>query len=141
MALRTTDTLVKAVLAPGKEYDLVNNPDLTPHMTAANVMVNRVVKMAVDRGIPLDDSGVGSEAEVIERWLSAHFYQQSDRGYTSRSTLSGSGSFQGSATMGLESTFYGQSAMRMDASGMLSALNERKFAQAFRVGTPGGGCR
>jgi hypothetical protein len=130
---RTTSALVQGVLAPGKDYDLVNQPDLTPFIATASSLVDQVVSLAFsNRGFLID----GNTAELIERWLAAHFYCVSDQTYQSKSTAGASASFQGQADMGLESNRYGQSAVRIDWTGTLNALNKQLLPTGFWAGRP-----
>lgn len=129
---RTTDVLVKKVLAPGRDYDTVNNPSLQPFIEAASSVVDDVVTCATRKGKTL----TSTKLELIERWLAAHLYQMSDEGYTSRSTMSASGSFQGQTGMYLEATMYGQTAITLDPTGCLVAIAKgaRPTARAFWAG-------
>lgn len=126
MAIRTDADTVKEILlddyGPREDGTL---PDLTPRIRAASLIVDQLDAMA-DAGMcpaiiaPSDDL-----LTEIETYLAAHLYCVSDRIYTSRSTQGASGSFAGQTGMKLESTFYGQQAMLLDTSGMLTALNKR----------------
>lgn len=132
---RTSAAAVKLVLrlgSQGGDYDDANSPDLTPFIDAASAMVDDAVTCASDRDITIDST----RAELIERWLAAHFYATSDKTYQSKSTEGASASFTGQTAMYLESTLYGQHAMRLDKSGCLSAAGgaERKTARAKWLG-------
>ena len=111
-------------MAPGNDYDTKKNPDLTPFIQRATDLTDRVAACAASRNLAL----TATEQASIEENLAAHFYQMSDKGYTSRSTSGASGSFQGQATMRLEATFYGQNAMLIDVSGCLTMYNKRAVA-------------
>ena len=113
---RTTAAAVKLVL--NRDYDFKHDPDLTPYIDAASSLVDDVADCAVAKGAALSDA----KLELIERWLSAHFYQQSDMGFASKSTQGASASFHGRTDMGGDSTLYGQSAQALDPSGCLRAL-------------------
>ena len=121
-------------MAPGGDYDLVANPDLTPFIDTASALVDDVAECATNKGKPL----TSGRLELLERWLAAHFYQQSDQGYTQRATLRASGTFQGDTGMYLESTKYGQTARNLDSSGCLNAIanGTRKVAGGFWAGKP-----
>lgn len=129
MPPRTDSQKVKGVL--GVNYGSI---DLAPFMDTANVVVTRVAACAIGRSITL----TAAELELIERWLSGHFYAMADQLYTSKSTGGASGTFQGQTGMYLESTIYGQTAMRLDWSGCLQAIGgpERKVAGGFWLGKP-----
>lgn len=141
MAIRTTQALVVGVLGigtQGGDYDDLYNRDLTPYIAAANIMVNKAVAKAAVLPLndPIDDSGQGSQAEIIERWLAAHYYVQSDQTYSSRSTAGGSGSFRGQSGDSLENSNYGRTAMTLDTSGALRALDKGQRVHGFYGGTP-----
>lgn len=99
-----------------------SSPNLRSFIATANVIVNRINICATAKGITLTPT----ELEMLERWLAAHYYQQSDRGYTARSTADASASFQGQLGMGFESTMFGQTALQLDPSGCLAAIGKRK---------------
>lgn len=122
MSQRTTITAVQTLLGtdPSGDYDAENSPSLQPFVDTATVIVDRVATCANTRGYALSDG----EAELIERWLAAHYYVQRDQTYASGSQGGASGSFQGQTGMYLESSKYGQSAIRLDWSGCLGALNK-----------------
>ncbi len=120
---RVVDTDVKAVLL--QHYDVENNPSLTPFITVANSVTDRVQTGASSRGIVLSTQ----ELINIECWLSAHFYVMSDENYTSRETGDAKGMFAGKTGMGLEASKFGQTAMTLDPSGYLRVLNSGKRLQ------------
>ena len=129
MANRTNTDAVKKLLEPGKDYN--GYTDLTPFIQSASAVVNRVVALAAQaRQITV----AASDAELIERWLAAHFYCQSDKPYQTRTTAGASAGFVGQTKIGLESTLYGQTAIRMDPSGVLDAIDKKKFAGASWLG-------
>lgn len=138
MGIRTTSDLVIGIL--GSEYgphpdptnidgDLVY-PDLTPHIATANAMVNALVTIdqttdSVRPHIYTDTTTL----EIVERWLSAHFYKVFDQALSSTSKGGGSGSFQNAAKgEGFGFTKYGQQAMALDYSGILKAIEKGTFA-------------
>lgn len=127
---RTNQNAVIAVLQA--DYDSANAPSLTPYIQTANVIVSRVNAYAVRKEITISSE----ELELIERWLAAHYYQQSDRGYSSRSTADASGAFQGQTGMRLESTMYGQTALTLDPSGCLADLGKRQPKAIWLGKTP-----
>lgn len=129
---RTTAKAVVDVLAPGKDYDTVLNPSLQPFIDAANSIVNRVKTCAIAKGLALSTS----ELEIIERWLAAHYYVQSDQTYASKNTSNASASFQGKTEKFIEGSKYGQAAINLDYSGCLSAISKRTFASATWYGKP-----
>ena len=129
---RTTETAVKGILL--KDYDADDVPSLQPFIDSATVIVDRVKTCAVDRSRTLTTA----ELELIERWLAAHFYCQSDQTYASRNTGKSSGQFQGQTGLQLDSSKYGQHAKALDYSGCLAALAgaERKVARGAWLGKP-----
>ena len=130
---RTTSDLVKGLLLDdfGNKLDGVS-PDLTPYIATASTIVDRVMTCAINKGLALSNG----ELELIERWLSAHFYQQADPGYQSRNTLSASGQFTGKTEMGFESTRYGQQALLLDYSNCLRNIQKQQRAGMVWLGKP-----
>ena len=117
---RTSDSLVGEIITTGLD-DLGNKIPLAGFIQAANVLTSRVVNCASAKGVPL----TAEEARVLETLLAAHFYAHRDQLYTSKSTMDASASFQGQFGMGLKSTQYGQTALSLDPSGCLSAIDAR----------------
>jgi hypothetical protein len=111
-----------ALLAPGNDYDLDNEPSLEPFIDTATVIVTRVAACAVRKGITLS----AAELELIERWLAAHCYVQSDQTYANKSTGGASAGFQGQYGMQLMNSKYGQMALSVDYSGCLNAITTRQ---------------
>lgn len=130
MAIRTNSTDVLALMAPGQDYDVDSPPTLTGFIATANAIVDRVATCAISKGMSLSST----ELELIERWLSAHFYVMSDQNYASKSTGGQSASFQGKTDMSLAASKYGQAAMNVDYSGCLSAISKRAFASTAWLG-------
>lgn len=74
--------------------------------------------------------------ELIERWLSAHFYSIRDP-RTTKESIQGEidVSFEGKTDIGLSHTRYGQQAMLIDFKGNLSALqNSLKMPKKTKAG-------
>lgn len=117
---RTTAGAVQKILlgdyGKGRDGKL---PSLDPFIEAASSLVDDVVECATEKGVTLSTA----KRELLERWLAAHFYQQSDKGYSGRSTERSSGQFHGQWGMRLENTNYGQTAMTLDPSGCLAEIN------------------
>lgn len=130
MTVRTNSTDVIAVMTPGKDYDSTDLPSLTKFILTASVIVDRVVTCAAAKGITLS----ASEQELIEMWLSAHFYCMSDQPYSSKSTGGQSASFQGQTGMYLEGTKYGQNAAMVDYSGCLVNISKKQKARTVWLG-------
>lgn len=126
---RTTEAAVKAKLL--LDYDSLRTPSLATFVTAANVLTNQVVVASamMERGT------LGADALLeIETLLACHFYQDSDPAYQSKSTAGSSASFTGTAGMGLDRTRYGQTAMLMDWTRALAAINKGNYASADWLG-------
>lgn len=112
MTTRVTNADVEAII----EVDFSAVPDLTPFITAANLLVNKVC---------LTSDYEDDLLTEIERWLAAHFYAIRDPRFASQGAGGASGSYQGQTTMMLSATTYGQQAMMLDTEGNLAALNKQ----------------
>lgn len=123
---RTTDSSVEGVL--GNDYD--GTTDLAQFIETATVIVDRVSACAIKKGKALSST----ELELIERWLSAHYYACSDQPFTSKSTGGASASFQGQTAMSLEGTKYGQVSLNLDYSGCLTSIAKRQVASGVWLG-------
>jgi hypothetical protein len=110
MTVRTTSEAV------GNIIELDSSISLTPFIEAANALVTECCSE--------DDYDV-TRLELIERWLSAHFYAIRDPRNTSESAGPASKSIETSVSLGFDVTRYGQMAMRLDTKGGLAALNKR----------------
>lgn len=116
MAIRTTEAAVAGII----EVD----PDipLAPFIETASNLTDRVA--AGDFPVTL------TTLELIERWLSAHFYAQRDPRVTSERAGSVGASYQSAVKTGLKNTHYGQMALSLDPTGILASL-----ADGSRVAT------
>ena len=125
MPVRTNAADVIEIL--GVNYDTQNTPSLTGFIAAANSMVNRL-----STAFP----GVLTSADlaIIECWLAAHFYGHSDQFYKSKNTQSAGATFQGETKMGLSSTQYGQTAMMLDTTRYLAALDKGGVVSGIWLG-------
>lgn len=120
MAIRTTSGAVEAILV--KNYDGATT--LTPFITAGSTMTDEIVVFAAEQELTaLTDA----KLEVIERWLSAHFYAVMAQLYKTKHSPGQSAVFQGDTAMFLESTTYGQMAMTLDPTGYLRAIGGREM--------------
>lgn len=126
---RTTDGAVQSLLGPN--YDGVT--DLLEVITTASVFVDLVVACNTRKGgLALGDT----QLERIEAYVACHLYGHGDQFYQSRSTQGASGSFQGQTSqLGLEGSQYGQTALRLDTSGCLNAINNKSRAGMTWLGT------
>lgn len=115
---RTTSLAVQKILLD--EYDNVS--DLSPFIESASSVADYVSAYASRNGV----SVTSTTLELIERWLAAHFYKVPDR--PSQETRKGRSEdkFQGKTGMNLASTYWGQTALTLDYTGALNALNSGK---------------
>jgi hypothetical protein len=93
-------------------------PDLTPFIATAGAITDRVAERATADGVTTTDDGL----ELLERWLAAHCYAQSDRPTSFRGTDRAQATFDGKTGMHLQSTLYGQTAMVLDPTGFLAVI-------------------
>jgi hypothetical protein len=116
LAIRTSASAVEAII----EVD--SSIPLDPFMETANLLVNRICVPAKNEdGTPYftDDA----ELEVIERWLSAHFYAVRDPRIQFEAVKSLMTRFESKVELNLNNTRYGQQALVLDTSGELAAYN------------------
>jgi hypothetical protein len=116
MAIRTTDAAVRGII------ETVVTTSLVPFMTAANELVTERCASALNTNGSPYYSDV--RLELIERWLSAHFYTNLDPRATREKISSISESFQSKVDLNLATSHYGQTAMILDTKGGLARLNE-----------------
>jgi hypothetical protein len=98
-----------------------------PYIATANLVVTRVNTCATAAGYTL----TAEELEMMERWLACDFYTKMDPVYTSKSTLSASGSFM----RGKEEP-YRMGALALDPSGCLKSILDSKQVSGFWAGKP-----
>jgi len=128
MAVRTTDSAVQRILGPN--YD--GTTDLEEVIATATVIIDLAVQCAARKGITLTTA----QLERMEAYVAAHLYGHGDQFYQSRSTQGASGSFQGQTSqLGLEGSQYGQTAIRLDTSGCLNAIQNKARAGMTWLGT------
>lgn len=109
MPYRTDSTSVGGII----EVD--DSIDLDPFIETANALVTEICA-------PLGYNEV--RLELIERWLSAHFYAIRDPRARSEQAGDVQESFQFKIDLGLNQTRYGQMALQLDTKGGLKNLNE-----------------
>ena len=126
---RTTVGAVEGILL--RDYDRKRRPNLMPFITTANVLVSKISSLAITNEITLSDE----QLELIERWLSAHFYVVSDRTYAEARTEGAYAVYHGKTGLSLDFTPYGQMAKVLDTSGILAGLDKRQSATMFWLGT------
>ena len=113
---RTTSTLVQAILL--RDYDSRNSPSLTPFITSASVIVDRMVTCAALSGITFSDD----ELLEIEGWVAAYRYTHNNPVYSSKSTDGRSASFLREDSKNP----YKLGALELDPSGCLNSLLDPK---------------
>lgn len=131
MSQRTTITAVTDIL--GNLYVSGASPSVQPFIDTATLLVDRVIACAVTKGVTITTA----EAERIEAYLAAHFFGHAQQFFTSKSTVSASGSFQGQYAMSLDASQYGQTAKMLDPSGCLNALSKGNRASMTWLGKVG----
>jgi len=123
MTARVKDLEVRQILP--EDADLTVN--LTPFITAASQMVDRVEAKAAEEGSGVSVSD--DELKEIERWLTVHLFCIRDRLVSERKIGDAMDRYQGKTGMGLDATTYGQQAKMMDPTGELARLggNRKSF--------------
>lgn len=143
MPQRTTKQAVQTIL--GYNWDSKSFPDVTPFIVAASAIIDQAAPIASRRFPSL--GWTDSLAELLERYLAAHFYCKADPTFMAKTTGGASGTMQRSSEQqGFQSTDYGRAACEMDVTGVLSAIGKRQIASMYhaghhrfhRHGTPGG---
>ncbi len=122
---RTTAKGVRDVL--GRNYDSVNSPTLNPMIDVANLIISKLRTLAADQSVTYTTA----ELEMMERYVAAQRYCDQDPLYTSRSTLSASGSFQ---KLDNEVGDFAKTACSLDQTGILKALLLSNVAGGAWVG-------
>lgn len=121
---RTTEEEVRKII------DTDSGIGITPFLDVANVLTDQVSAE--------DDNGLLNDSLLlqIEKWLAAHFYAIRDPQYASKRTEKAEAIFQGKTEMGLDSTYWGQMAKRLDVTGYLASLDTSKRASLAWLGLP-----
>ena len=109
MSVRTTASAAQVLVE-----DCNTALDWTPFLVTASNVVDWLV--LEDMTSQLDTT----TQELIERWLTAHFYGQFDRQMAYRSTGQASGQYMGQTTMSFLGTPWGQVACDLDRTGRLA---------------------
>jgi len=108
---RTTSEAVADII----EVDVTINLD--PFISVANELVTEICS----------DAGYSAERlELIERWLSAHFYTNRDPRAEQERAGPVSAKYQSKVDLNLSTSHYGQTAMMLDTAGGLAALSNSK---------------
>ena len=124
---RTSAAKVLGIL--GNNYDTANSPDLSRFIDSASAMVDYVASKDVHSVM------TAVNLEVVERWLSAHFYAHSDQLFQSKNTGASGATFQGQTAMCFQSTQYGQTAMLLDLTNTLAKRNQEALTGYKRQAT------
>ena len=114
MAIRTTDAAVAGII----EVDLTI--PLTPFIETGSTLVDDIAAA--------DPSVSSARLELIERYLSAHFYTLRDPRTTAERAGPVSANYQSSVGSGLKTSHYGQMAITLDPTGTLKNMSEGKRA-------------
>ncbi len=113
---RTTIAQVQKIVATDVTIVGSDGSGLSAFIDTANNLVTQICT----------GSGYTAETlELIERWLSAHFYSISDTRRASEQAGSVQESVQYKLGLNLQVTIYGQQAMLIDTAGNLGALQKR----------------
>jgi len=107
---RTTSDAVEAII------DVQTGEDLTPFITIANELVTELLAGEHD----------ATRLELIERWLSAHFYTVKDPRAEYEKAGEVAQRLQSKVDIGLRTSHYGQTAIILDTSGLLSSYSDGK---------------
>jgi len=107
---RTTSVLVGGII----EVDATIS--LSPFIEIASVLVTECCST---------NDYDATKLELIERWLSAHFYTVRDMRAESEKAADTSEKKQSKVDLGFDTSHYGQTAMRLDTAGGLASLNTK----------------
>jgi hypothetical protein len=138
---RTTATAIESIIdvAPGDVLD--------PFIDTANELVTEKCAVVFPGSILSDTSPPtyvpapngfmysDYRLELIERWLSAHFYGIFSQVTTMEKAGSVASAFQGKSGMALDLTFWGQQALMLDTMGALAVMSNA--AQKYAKVPPG----
>ena len=123
---RTTALLVSALV------DVQTGKDITPFITAGNLLTTAVCTYQKS---PYTDGYIGSQMEIIERWLSAHFYTVFDNQLTMAKAGTVAVGYQNKVDFGLKTSMYGQQAIILDFRGGLAAHdNTAQIKRKIKIG-------
>lgn len=132
-SLRTTPGLVAGIVQVQAGFDV------TPFIYAANNLTTNACTYPLLGTNPNDfppytDGFVDSQMELIERWLSAHFYSIYSNQLTNAKAGTVQVGFQYKIDLGLKVTMYGQMAMMLDVYGNLAAIsNTQNIKRKIKV--------
>ena len=136
MAIRTTSSYIESIVE--KDTDIiVSSSDWDSFIATGSILVDRMVSDAkgADGAAYYVEATDSVQLELIERWLSAHFYAVRDPRFTSESAGGVSTNFLTAVDLNLNVTMYGQQAMILDTSGYLADIQDQtKTGKKQRVG-------
>jgi hypothetical protein len=118
---RTTASAVKKIIEVDTSIIAVD-ADLDPFLETANALVT---EMCTGSNGPAT-AYLAARLELIERWLTAHFYAIRDPRAKSEKAGSVGVTYQGKVDYNLALTSYGQQAMMLDTNGGLARLDKGK---------------
>lgn len=113
---RTSIALVEGIVEVDSQIVGDDGSGLSPFIDTANALVTELC---------LNSGYQPATLELIERWLSAHFYSIIDPQAASEGAEGVSISYQQSVSLNLNQTRWGQQAMLVDYKGNLAALQKR----------------
>jgi len=119
MAIRTSKTNIAAIIELDDSI-IPNDAAMLPFITLANELVTEFC--TGDNGP--ETAYTDERLELIERWLSAHFYTNRDPRVTNEKAGSVGAAYQSSVALGFSTSHYGQTAMRIDTNGGLARLDK-----------------
>jgi len=124
---RTTLALVSGIIEVDASI-VADEAAFAPFASIANELVTEAC--TGDNGPDTDYTD--ARLILVETWLAAHFYTNRDPRVTQEKASSVSQSVQSKVDLGLATSHYGQTAMRLDTNGGLAKLN----AQTKKGGKP-----
>ncbi len=107
---RTTEQQVALII------DLDDAIDLTPFIDTATTLLDAAIEKA-------EADYTTAHEELIERWLTAHFYTMIDPRTTMEGVKGITEKYEGRTDLGLNHSRYGQQAMLLDYAGGLADIN------------------
>jgi len=110
---RTTEEQVKLIIEEDPSFTI------PPFIDTANIMVDDLVASGLADDYPV------AKLEMIERWLSAHFYAIAVPRAASEKAAVVAQSNQYKLDLNLAVTMYGQQVLAIDNSGYFASLNKK----------------
>ncbi len=137
---RTTATAVSKII----EVDIDSEDEsttldqwLAPFIEVANMIVTRLLSGATyyTPSVTYLLTDINIDLEIVERWLSAHFYAVRDMRRAEEQVATVREKVMFKVGLDLRNTMYGQQAMFVDLSGLLAAWNNSLAkVEKIRVG-------